>query len=90
MTQNESNRKKNISTYLLRDTELELSAIDSNSRLIGSVSQSQLKPNSKCSMCSSMDTNAGAAVAVAKVNIDVCDSGMRAVHTAANEAARMR
>lgn len=54
-----------------------------NSRLIGPVSQSQLKPNSNCSVCSPLDTNAGAAgavVAVAKMNINICDNGMRAAY----------
>lgn len=46
-----------------------LRPIDSKARFIGSMSQSQLKPNLKCSMCSSMDMNAGAAVAAPKVNI---------------------
>lgn len=46
-----------------------LRPIDSKARFISSMSQSQLKPNLKCSMCSSMDMNAGAAVAVPKVNI---------------------
>lgn len=49
-----------------------------NSRLNGSVSQSQLKPNLICSMCSTMDTMQELFLAaVVKVNIDVCDSSIR-------------